>query len=203
MYKYITCCTRTLYAIQLSTENSDRIEFISSFSKQFFCNLQMEVLQLPHPTQVLHPEVQLQARLLLLQLQVHQVLEQRLEIKIPQQIPIKIKTQIIQPRTIKCQIRTTLCRHGLGRCTNSGNRKKMAKTMTKIDHFEFEFSNTGLRGSLDQLWGMTMNVGMSLGNMVNNIVSETFNAVGSLVDNIFGMGVINRYNTPSYNNQIA
>lgn len=170
----------------------------------------MEVLQLPHPTQMLHPEVHLQARLLLWQLQVHQVLEQRLEIKIPQhslqtktqqQIPIKIKTQIIQPRTIKCQIRTTLCRHGRGRCTE--NEKKIRKTMTKIDHFKFEFRNTGLRGSLDQLWGMTMNVGMSLGNMVNNIVSETFNAVGSLVDNIFGMGVINRYNTPSYNNQIA
>lgn len=63
--------------------------------------------------------------------------------------------------------------------------------------------NTGLRGSLDQMWQTTMNVGMSLGNAVNGLVSGVFNSVGSLVDNIFGMGVMNNQNTPTYNNQIG
>lgn len=63
--------------------------------------------------------------------------------------------------------------------------------------------NTGFRGSMDQLWGMTMNVGLELGNIVNNVFSGTFNAVGSLFDSIFGMGVLNGQNTATYNNQIG
>lgn len=63
--------------------------------------------------------------------------------------------------------------------------------------------NTGFRGSMDQLWGTAMNMGLSMGNFINTCVSGVFNAVGSLVDNVFGMGVINGQNTETYNNQIG
>lgn len=48
-----------------------------------------------------------------------------------------------------------------------------------------------------------MNLGLSLGNAVNGLVSGVFGAAGSLIDNILGMGVINGQNTSNYNNQIG
>lgn len=86
---------------------------------------------------------------------------------------------------------------------------------------------TGFRSSMDDIAGTFGNMGASLGNMVNTLFSGlkinpillrfscktngmkkcsrifsskigTFGAVGGLIDSWFGMGVMNRLNSPTY-----